>query len=371
MKTRILDEEKQMAFTKNRHRFLYVGGFELPDRNAAAHRVIGIAKAIKELGHEVYFLNYSNTINVSSWNTYFGFECYNNPKHGLVKQITDISDVLMVIQEKQIDCVLMYNYPAIAMSRLLKWCKKASIKCYADATEWYVAVKKSPYAIIKRWDSETRMKKLHFKTDGVIAISEFLYQYYKDKIRTVKIPPIVDIEDDKWGGSSQKNSSCTVFVYAGSPSAQKECLDKIVTAVEKTKRSVLLQIIGITKEQYEIMYETKYVGTKTEFFGRVDHARVITLVKQANWSVIIRENNLAVKAGFPTKLVESISLGTPVITNKFSNVEDYLNANNSILCDMDLIENAINVACEKTVTVDYKIFDYRNYLKEIATLIRG
>ena len=32
---------------------LYVGGFELPDKNAAAHRVIGNAKVFKELGYEV------------------------------------------------------------------------------------------------------------------------------------------------------------------------------------------------------------------------------------------------------------------------------------------------------------------------------
>ncbi len=351
-------------------RFLYVGGFELPDRNAAAHRVIGIAKAIKELGNEVYFLNYTSAAIESSWNTYFGFECYDNPKQGLAKQITDISDVLMIIREKQIDSVIMYNYPAITMSRLLKWCKKASVKCYADATEWYVTEGKSLYSIIKTWDSETRMKKLHFKMDGVIAISEYLYQYYKDKVPTVKIPPVVDIQDDKWSDNLQKDSNRCTFVYAGSPSAQKECLDKIVDAVEKTISPSLLQIIGITKEQYETMYRTTYTGTKTEFLGRVDHTRVITLVKQANWSVIIRENNQVVKAGFPTKLVESISCGTPVIANRFSNIDDYLNEDNSILCDMNSIETAVNEACGKSVAVSKEIFDYRNCTGELRTLLK-
>ncbi len=364
--------QNKMEKQKNasRKKILYVGGFELPDRNAAAHRVIGIAKAIRELGHEVYFLNYTSAATESSWNTYFGFECYDNPKQGLAKQITDISDALMIIREKKIDSVIMYNYPAIAMSRLLKWCKKASVKCYADATEWYVTEGKSLYSIIKTWDSETRMKKLHFKTDGVIAISEYLYQYYKDKVPTVKIPPIVDIQDDKWIGNLQKDPNRCVFVYAGSPSAQKECLDKIVDAVEKTTSPSLLQIIGITKEQYETMYQTAYTGTKTEFLGRVDHTRVITLVKQANWSVIIRENNQVVKAGFPTKLVESISCGTPVIANRFSNIDDYLDEDNSILCDMDSIEVAVNETCGKSVAVDKEIFDYRNYTSELQTLLK-
>lgn len=346
-------------------RFLYIGGFELPDKNAAAHRVIGIAKAISELGHEVYFLNYTNSVIAPSWKEYFGFKCYETKKRSLVKQITNISDALKIIKERQIDCVIMYNYPAIAMSRLLKWCKKTSVKCYADVTEWYVENGKSLYAIIKTWDSETRMKKLHFKTDGVIVISEYLYKYYRNKIPVVKIPPIVDSYDKKWVRSSQKNKDYCTFIYAGVPSSQKECLDKIIEAVEKTNHPALLEIIGITKEQYEIMYQVKYRGEKTEFLGRMEHTKVIELVKKANWSIIIRENNQAVKAGFPTKLVESISCGTPVIANRFSNIEDYLGADNSVLCDIKSIENAINMACEKKLDVDKTIFDYRNFIDKL------
>lgn len=34
---------------------LYVGGFELPDKNAAAHRVLNNARLLRELGYEVVF----------------------------------------------------------------------------------------------------------------------------------------------------------------------------------------------------------------------------------------------------------------------------------------------------------------------------
>lgn len=354
--------------SSTRKRILYIGGFELPDKNAAAQRVIGIARAINELGHEVYFLNYTNSVKASSWKKYFGFKCYETKKRNLVNQITGISDAIKIIKDRRIDCVIMYNYPAIAMLRLLNWCKKSSVKCYADVTEWYVTKGISFYALIKTWDSETRMKKLHFKTDGVIAISEFLYQYYKDKVPTVKIPPIVDIQDDKWGINLQKKAEPCIFVYAGSPSAQKECLDKIVEAVENTNHAALLQIIGITKEQYEVMYQVKYKGEKTEFLGRIEHIRVIELIKKANWSIVIRENNRTVKAGFPTKVVESISCGTPVIANRFSNIEDYLGTDNSIICDMNSIDDAVNMAFEKKINVDTTIFDYRNYVDALRDL---
>ena len=38
---------------------LYIGGFVLPDGNAAAHRVLGNAKTLKALGWEVIFFGLS------------------------------------------------------------------------------------------------------------------------------------------------------------------------------------------------------------------------------------------------------------------------------------------------------------------------
>ena len=44
-------------------KILYLGNFELPDKNAAAHRVLGIAKALREGGNEVYFTGISKVEN--------------------------------------------------------------------------------------------------------------------------------------------------------------------------------------------------------------------------------------------------------------------------------------------------------------------
>lgn len=41
---------------------IYVGGFELPDKNAAAQRVLSIAKILRELGYDVIFLGVDKTL---------------------------------------------------------------------------------------------------------------------------------------------------------------------------------------------------------------------------------------------------------------------------------------------------------------------
>ena len=40
-------------------KILYIGGFELPDKNAAAHRVLAIAKGLRDSGNEVVFMGVS------------------------------------------------------------------------------------------------------------------------------------------------------------------------------------------------------------------------------------------------------------------------------------------------------------------------
>ena len=41
---------------------LYLGGFELPDKNAAAQRVVANAKLLREMGFEVSFIGISKDI---------------------------------------------------------------------------------------------------------------------------------------------------------------------------------------------------------------------------------------------------------------------------------------------------------------------
>lgn len=93
-------------------------------------------------------------------------------------------------------------------------------------------------------------------------------------------------------------------------------------------------------------------------------------MKQSDWTIILRENSRLVKAGFPTKLVESISCGTPVLANRFSNVFDYLTEENSICVEnIDDIAKYLLQACEKKCEIDCNVFDYHNYLQELDELI--
>lgn len=360
-------------------RVLYIGGFQLPDKNAAAFRVMANAKVLRDIGYDVVFVNAlteceSNRIKEVE---YEGFKCLEYKRELQRKYLLSCKNIISIIKELEPQIVIAYNYPSIALNRLRKYCHSSKIKCYADATEWYVPTGNLIFRLIKGFDTEFRMRYVQPRMDGVIAISSYLYEYYKRKVKTVEIPPLVDLQEDKWNlgeKHSKKAHIGTRFIYAGSPSAQKERLDLIVNSIENSELPDLyIDIIGITKEQYDLMYGCKYVGDRATFYGRISNKEAIKMIENADWVVVLRDKNKVVQAGFPTKVPEAISCGTPIIANRFSNIDRFLNENNSILLD-DVEEFPVSltkIMDIKDKKIDRYIFDYRNFVEPLKNFMEG
>ena len=363
---------------------LYIGGFELPDKNAAAHRVVSIARMLRELGFYVVFLNRTtdNTFNGEQKN-YYGFKCIEIKKHlnkiSRLKELFDISYVVHWLNTNEdIWAIIAYNYPAIALNRLRGICKKRGILCIADVTEWYGVMDRSlVYKFTKSLDIAFRMKYVHKKIDGVIVISSYLEEYYKSFLPVVKIPPLVDTNDLKWTFKDIKKHKGIRFVYAGTPSREKEKLDSMIKSIEYLSRKydVYLDIVGISKEQFINIYNYNRPIKNVSFHGRLSHVDTIKLVAKDDYSIIIRDENRVTIAGFPTKFVESITCGTKVVANSVGDLTDYLKTGDlgflvhstNIKDITSILEIAIRNKGKKIV--NKKIFDYRCYINIFACFV--
>ena len=107
--------------------------------------------------------------------------------------------------------------------------------------------------------------------------------------------------------------------------------------------------------------------------GRIPHNDVITIVSNADYSILIRDNNLVNSAGFPTKFVESISCGTPVISNENSCISKYYNGNKNgvLVSDDNLLYDLYNIFQNNPhYKVDSDCFDYKRYVGFLSAFFK-
>lgn len=367
----------------------------MPDKNAAAQRVISNGKALRELGHEVVFIGLTKSAPESF--QYQDFDCrelaYPESKKKWISFLFSIKKEAELIKSFNPDILVFYNYPSFKLWWLKNRFRNKTI--FGDITEWYESSGLSLTSIVKRIDVWLRMRMILPKIDGLIVISEYLEDFYRRKVKNViNIPPLVDIYENKWAIIQNSTSENRYnLVYAGSPGGgNKDRLDLIVSSVRKARlesgKDIHLDVIGLNKkeflENFGTNLETKIEDEYIHFHGRVSHMEALEFVKKADFSIFLRNNNLTNTAGFPTKFVESISCGTPVITNPSSNLSSYFKKypDLGVLID-SLTEDSINlgimvaisqskeqIRLKKQFCLNCRLFDYRNYLVYFNELLK-
>lgn len=366
-------------------RVLYIGGFEMPDKNAAAQRVMANALLLREMGFEVSFIGPTKdrTNAVAEAN---GFRCeyvdYPSGTKQWLKYITEFVNPGRILAYKP-DYVVLYNFPAFASLKILKTCHKNGIKVVHDLTEWEGTRGWSPREIVRKIDIALRMRYCMKKMDGVIAISRYLYDYYKDYTQCILVPPTVDLTNPKWNREREMTAGRTIqLVYAGTAGfGNKDKLDVIIEAI-KAFSSIHMTVIGMTQDQYEQGYGKMPEGCKNvQFRGRVPHAEAVKAVCDADFQMLIRDNTLKNRAGFPTKFVESMSCCTPLIATLTSNIGDYLkDGKNGFVVDetqslMKVFTRILGMEGKDIVDMkqncrDFTGFDYRSYKTEFGKLFQ-
>ena len=371
-----------------RKKILYIGGFNLPDKNAAAHRVLGTAKVLRAAGYEVEFFCITKEPELAGVEKEIdGFKYVARMYPDSLKQWLEYITIFIqrdYIINSHCNYVLMYNFPAVAGERVARYCRKNGIKVFVELTEWYMAEGLSPRSYIKRLDTFLRMRVFSPRFDGIIATSRYLMDFYKEKVNNLMyLPFAVDLQEKKWRRNRDVKVNTPVkLVYAGSPGGkQKDRVDELVNGVTGIS-NIVVNIFGITEEQYIKDYNVSTpIPSNVVFHGRVPHEVALEMVQDADFEVIIRDDNRVTKAGFPTKFVEAVSCGTSVIATPSSNICDYLKDGvNGFVIDskqtLKVCLERINKLSEQEImniknsAKSISVFDYRNYVDEIKAFIK-
>lgn len=387
-----------------RDTIIYIGGFELPDGNAAAHRVVANAKIMRDLGYRVILVGVrkENSGRLTRYQEdYEGFESWSVPKPAgyfrWLDYITGLKSLLGLLDAtgRRLEAVICYNYPAVAQWRIFRRSWSLGGLGFADATEWYDASGGNIiYRAVKAIDTWLRMNLVNRSSDGVITISAWMTNYYKKKRKPIiELPPLFDTIEHVSGLGHSSKGGARSFIYVGNPfdasrvnsrrTNLKDRLDICIDLFHEASRKgwdFSFNVYGVTQQEYlsvfpEHAVKLRDLDKKISFHGRVPNSEIRNIVAASDFSIFFRDESRVTLAGFPTKLVESISLGTPVISSLHQSVARYADSPwlylakpgeemAGVLWAMSLSDDQIEEL--KLNCLAAKVFDYRSYTERFS-----
>lgn len=222
--------------------------------------------------------------------------------------------------------------------------KKYGCTLIHDSVEWYSQeeFKHGKFDLAYRRKEFTNTKAID-KLWNVVAISRYLEKHFQNQAnKVVRIPVIMDIGNIEYR-TNVEPSEKIIFSYAGGPGKKdflREIIDGFALLDQKQLHKIELNIIGVNREQLINVCEVdekaiSILGSSLKIHGRVKRNIAMNFIMQSDYSLLIRDENLRyAKAGFPTKIVESLACGTPPLCNYSSDLELYLNdKQNSIIAN--------------------------------------
>lgn len=316
---------------------LYVGNFELPDRGAAANRVVSNGKIFQKLGFRVAYLGirkYADFTGVElldvARNMYE--EAYPRGIREWFLHMWSVKNIQAVIKKQGDVCmVILYNVPFVLLKRVKHALKNTNVKVVYDCTEW-ADVTDGSFAkrIAKKCDEHFIRTKIADVADGLIVISKRMQQAYAKAKHLLLLPPLVDICDSIWHQTMETQDEVFEFCFAGILDGNKESLDTIVEAFGNIEREdIRLRIIGIKEQEFCDFYPNgreliKRCCGQVVFMGTRSHAETISYVLYCDCYIFIRQSDTRNNAGFPTKFAESFTCNVPIIATDISDIKSYL-----------------------------------------------
>lgn len=364
-----------------------------PNGDAGAVRHHAIAKLLCDGGYKVRVLGYGE-YNSQSTQVYDGIEYTSMRTKGsgffakVYSRLTHGKRVIKYIKRAfpEVSVIVVDYVRRDEYRRLERYAKRTGCELYHESCEWYSPEEFRKGERATAYKDNDRINTQIIKSPwNVIAISKFLYEHFEGRAkRVVRIPVIMDMTAIE--SALPQNNDKTVFVYAGSP-GRKDYLCAIVDGFlaldEKYRERAELHLIGVTEEALINLSgvspsKIKALGTSLVAHGRRSREDAVGWVRRADYTVLLRDSRLRyTKAGFPTKVVESLALGTPVVCNISSDLGMYLKDGENAFISESVDASDFSRALARAIDLPYEArcsmsvsarscaeenFDYRLYL---------
>ncbi len=353
-----------------------------PCGDAGALRQHVTAKILQALGYSVFVIGYGKPTPKREFSLYEGVQyCSMRPssKNKVVRLFNRIFfgfRAARLIKKKQenLSLILVVDTLPYAFRKIKKRARQCGALLVHDSVEWYSPeeFKDGARNISYRLKERTNC---HLVKRGwrVMAISTYLQKHFqKQADKAVRIPVIADVRSIPFRTEIYAPNEKTRFVYVGSPGRKdylKEMLEAFCLLEKELLSRIELHLVGINEQQLFSVCEVEpatilALSNVLVAHGRLPHEEAKKHVLDADYSLLFRDANLRyAKAGFPTKIVESLSCGTPPVCNLSSDLGLYLkDGENAFLAEGHSPE-LIKFALEKAVAAS---IEQREFMRKSA-----
>lgn len=379
-KKAVYKEEKTIT---KKQKVLMFGSFVSPDGSAGAIRVLNYAKCLASKKVSTYIASLANDkmdpkhIYEYSKNIYL-FPYAKAPQkkiqkaHLYLNPRREVKTILNRFNNDLPEAILIYSvFPLPAIRLIRRFCKKHNIKLIFDVVESHSLSTQTPSSFFATYLQNKIQNNLVIKKkDNVICISSYLRQKMEKRgCNVLTVPFINDVKNIDFikkpdPVKNKKYAERLHVLYVGNPTHGKDLLAPIINAISsREKKDISLWVAGINvkgmiqneKIQRQILLDT---SDSVTFLGKIDHDSIEDLYKMCDFTILVRDpDKESSKAGFPTKISESLAHGVPVITNLTSDLGDYLTIKNSIILK-DIDEKSINIAFDKALKAPLQMREF-------------
>lgn len=382
-------------------KILFITNNPFPSNSASATRLYFFCKIYYELGYEITVFSTGGSWDNVEWidrskiKVIFFAKTIDGWKANVKNLLTSGYKLNKELEKiEDVNIVFMYGIKARYFYVVNKFCKNKGAKLIADCCEWF-SKSQFPFWVISPffWEQKIGYKYLYKKLDGIISISKFFIEFSNNNnIKTIRIPTILDTKFNKLNKNLPKieeyKSNKINLVYSGFIGKNKDSLSTFIEAFIDLKElhdDYHFHIVGPTSveiaSQLKInINELDNLKNIITIYGRMSREKALNYVTQADYSILLRKQTINSKAGFPTKIAESMVQGIPIICNLTSDLNLYVKDKISgivLLSDskedikeglkkiQNISMNNYEKMSKQCLKIAEKNFDYREYIEKI------
>jgi glycosyltransferase involved in cell wall biosynthesis len=327
----------------------YVGEFHFPHGEAASYRVLGNALAIQAAGFAVKVIGRDGSLTEKVFggqpNTHQGILYDSVNEYGarsapqlyrawrFLRGGSRLVQWLATHARHDASALILAGGYSRYLFRLLPLTRRWNIPLVVDVVEWFepthcLGGRFGP----QRWDVEIAMRRMIPASRNVIAVSSFLEDHFIRRGSRVLRGPLVDVTDAKWRALGQPvPDDCLRIAFVGNAGRKDLLVNAIrgLALLGDDARNWDLVMVGPSRSEVVRNLGAdanllERLNGAIHFLGSVSHAEALAHLKQADFSILLRPDLRFAHAGFPTKLVESLAMGVPVICNLTSDIGLYV-----------------------------------------------